>query len=172
MSRESRGGGRGDEILDLVKWQVNLGPRVPGSDAHRALMGRITDDLSRFADEVFVQDFPITLNGGAVPCANAIGIFRAKKRALKAPLLLGTHYDTRIRADREEDAKRREMPIPGADWKHADRKQRWQRRTSVPARAGGRRTVPRSVRRASQPSRPPSNARQTQRGGLGRSEPT
>jgi Zn-dependent M28 family amino/carboxypeptidase len=47
-----------------------------------------------------------------------VGVFRRSGAADSpetAPLLLGTHYDTRVRADRESDPARRELPIPGAN---------------------------------------------------------
>ncbi len=53
--------------------------------------------------------------GSILACRNVIGVFRAAGTAAGPSVLLGTHYDTRIRADRERDASRRETPIPGAN---------------------------------------------------------
>jgi Zn-dependent M28 family amino/carboxypeptidase len=65
--------------------------------------------------EVTVQEFPVVFRGSTLACRNIVGVFRAAEPAEGLPLLMGTHYDTRIRADRERDAARREMPIPGAN---------------------------------------------------------
>jgi glutaminyl-peptide cyclotransferase len=110
---------RGEEILRLVEEQVALGPRVPGSAAHDTLAGMLEEQSRRFADEVTVQEFQVRFRGGTLHCRNVIGVFRgteaAAGTAAPLPLLLGTHYDTRVRADRERDPARRESPIAGAN---------------------------------------------------------
>jgi glutaminyl-peptide cyclotransferase len=104
----------GSEILKLVEEQVSLGPRVPGTQPHDALAATLADRLREHGAEVTVQEFPVDFRGAALRCRNVVGVFRAAAAAAP-PLLLGTHFDTRIRADREPDAARREMPIPGAN---------------------------------------------------------
>jgi glutaminyl-peptide cyclotransferase len=105
----------GTEILRLVEEQVKLGPRVPGTEPHDALAQRLEDELRSNGAEVTVQEFPIELRGTQLRCRNVVGVFRAADGHPGSPLLLGTHYDTRIRADREKDLSRRESPIPGAN---------------------------------------------------------
>jgi glutaminyl-peptide cyclotransferase len=107
---------RGGEILRLVEEQVALGPRVPGSAAHERLGRLLEERIGAFTPEVVRQDFPVEFRGAMLHCRNIIGVFRAKSATGgKPPLLLGTHYDTRVRADREGDPARREQPIPGAN---------------------------------------------------------
>jgi glutaminyl-peptide cyclotransferase len=74
----------------------------------------LSERLRHHGAEVTIQEFPVQFRGTVLCCRNVIGVFRADAAAAP-PLLLGTHYDTRIRADRELDAARREMPIPGAN---------------------------------------------------------
>jgi glutaminyl-peptide cyclotransferase len=105
----------GTELLRLVQEQVSLGPRVPGTGPHDALAGLLEERLRASGAEVTVQEFPVEFRGSTVACMNIVGVFRAAEAAAGRPLLLGTHYDTRIRADRERDAVRRETPIPGAN---------------------------------------------------------
>jgi glutaminyl-peptide cyclotransferase len=105
----------GEEILRLVEAQVALGPRVPGSPAHRGLQRLLEESLRRHAAEVVSQDFTVAFRGVALACRNLVGIFRTAGPARQPALLLGTHYDTRVRADREKDPSRRELPIPGAN---------------------------------------------------------
>jgi glutaminyl-peptide cyclotransferase len=105
----------GTEILKLVEEQVKLGPRVPGTAAHDALAGSLETQLRTHGADVVVQEFPVDFRGAVLGCRNVVGIFRADGPVRAPPLLLGTHYDTRIRADREADASRRESPIPGAN---------------------------------------------------------
>jgi glutaminyl-peptide cyclotransferase len=104
----------GDAILKLVEEQVALGPRVPGSEAHRALVGMLAGRLEEQGAEVTLQEFSVDFRGRRLECRNIVGVFRAQ-RPQAGPLLLGTHFDCRFRADRERDPSRREQPIPGAN---------------------------------------------------------
>lgn len=95
-----------------------LGPRVPGTAAHRELADALAEAVERYADRLYLQEFPLDFLGGRVICRNVIGEFRAPtssggRRA--PPLLLATHFDTRAIADREPDGARRGEPIPGAN---------------------------------------------------------
>lgn len=104
-------------MLERVRRQVALGPRVPGSRAHGQLCAQLGEQLERYAARVVRQRFPVALPGGTVECTNLAGVFPAsgERRGGAAGLLIGTHYDTRLRADRESDPDRRDRPIPGAN---------------------------------------------------------
>ncbi len=49
----------GSAILELVEEQVALGPRVPGSDAHRSLGRLLAGRLREHGAEVSVQEFGV-----------------------------------------------------------------------------------------------------------------
>ncbi len=106
-------------LLELVRFQVGLGPRCPGSEAHRSLVRELGRRLEEQAAEVHRQDFAVRLPDGSVECTNLTGVFRWRPAngpaRPPAPLLLGTHFDTRLIADREPDASLRSRPIPGAN---------------------------------------------------------
>jgi glutaminyl-peptide cyclotransferase len=104
----------GREIMALVQEQVDLGPRVPGTAPHDLLLGILEDRLRAQATEVLRQDFTVPFRGRLTHCCNLIGAFRAARPAGR-PILLGTHFDTRPRADRDSDPALRESPIPGAN---------------------------------------------------------
>lgn len=99
----------------LVRMQVDLGPRVPGSPAHDALADHLRAALGLHAPRWFRQEFALSFRGARLACANLVGLFPSAGRPLAGPLLLGTHYDTRPRADREPDPLLRELPIAGAN---------------------------------------------------------
>ncbi len=107
--------------MRLVEEQVGLGPRVPGTGPHDTLARMLEERLRDHGAEVTVQEFPVEFRGTMLSCRNVVGLFRAPEAAgaaVGAPaptILLGTHYDTRIRADRDPDRSRRELPIPGAN---------------------------------------------------------
>lgn len=93
---------------------MSLGPRVPGSPAHGSLLDMLEDRLRSHTSAILRQDFQVLFRGRSIACTNLIGAFRSA-HASSGPLLLGTHYDTRPRADRDPDPARRELPIPGAN---------------------------------------------------------
>ncbi len=108
----------GHALLRSVAWQVSLGPRVPGFPGHDRLRAAIRGKLKCFADETLEQNFEVSLPAGAARCSNLIGVFRRGlpvARSDPGPVLIGTHFDTRLRADREQDPVLRERPIPGAN---------------------------------------------------------
>jgi glutaminyl-peptide cyclotransferase len=100
-----------------VEEQVRLGPRVPGSAPHDLLAGLLEQRLRAHTRETVCQEFSVEFLGARLACANILGVFRSKapEGPRRLPLLIGTHYDTRPRADRETDPALREHPIPGAN---------------------------------------------------------
>jgi glutaminyl-peptide cyclotransferase len=100
--------------MELVRWQVSMGPRAPGLPGHRRLREELAGGLERFADRLAVQEFAVPLPAGRQACANLSGFFRSS-RPIRPPVLVGTHFDTRLIADREPDPRLRDRPIPGAN---------------------------------------------------------
>ena len=108
----------GTALLQFVRRQVALGPRVPGSEAHRRLAAELQASLEANADLVTLQRFRVDLPGGTSECVNLTGAFKPRgpmPGGGAGALLLGTHFDTRLVADRETDPMRRRLPIPGAN---------------------------------------------------------
>jgi glutaminyl-peptide cyclotransferase len=108
----------GERIMRLVREQVDLGPRVPGTPPHDLLAGKLEEALRVAGAAVTIQRFGVRFRGNLLSCRNIVGVMRASGGAAGdalPPILLGTHYDTRIRADRDPDPALRETPIPGAN---------------------------------------------------------
>lgn len=107
-------------IFDLINWQAGFGPRHPGSDAHRAFLQELETRLRPHFDTFHRQEFEIVLRGNPVRCANLIGVKKAAtKRTAPGPatppLLIGTHFDTRLLADNERNPALKHKPIIGAN---------------------------------------------------------
>lgn len=104
----------GDSAMALVRGQVAMGPRVPGSAAHAECTRWIASRLEESGAEVSVQRGAVTqsVTGKRFEIANVFGRIRPE-----APVrvLLVAHYDTRPTADEEEDAAKRDTPIDGAN---------------------------------------------------------
>ena len=88
--------------------QCDFGPRPPGSENLNACRVYMADALGDYGWEVAFQNF--TYQG--VFCSN----IRATYSSNHAPsLILGAHYDTRPRADKDPHPENRSEPILGAN---------------------------------------------------------
>ena len=103
-----------DSAYAYVERQVSFGPRVPGTDSHKACADYIQRSLNHFgADTVIMQTGEVTAyTGETLPMKHILGRFypEADRR-----VLLLAHYDTRPWADNETDENRHAQPIPGAN---------------------------------------------------------
>lgn len=103
----------GDSAFVFLREQCDIGPRYPGSPEHAAVQRYLVEKLALFGANVSLQPFEAVLTGGdTLHLVNIIAKYRegARKR-----ILLGAHYDTRPRADRERDPANRAKPIIGAN---------------------------------------------------------
>lgn len=99
-----------DSAYSNVKQQVEFGPRVPGSAAHRACADWLIGELKRHgADTVTVQEGELPKIGRI---RNIMGRFGTDN---SSRILLLAHYDTRPVADEDSDPANRQKPIDGAN---------------------------------------------------------
>jgi glutaminyl-peptide cyclotransferase len=90
-----------------IEYQLSLGPRTIGSDAHAETIGYIQNQLMDGSWQLEVQ----SVNTDGHPIQNVIA-----KRGKGSPwIILGAHYDSRFNADHDPDPAKRELPVPGAD---------------------------------------------------------
>jgi hypothetical protein len=97
----------GESAFQFAQEQMSFGPRIPGTDNHRATGDWIIGKLSQFGWAVEDQEF--TYEG--VRIRNLIG--RSSSDKNNPPIILGAHYDTRPIADRDPSAP--DQPVPGAN---------------------------------------------------------
>ncbi|HSG81987.1 MAG TPA: M28 family peptidase [Gemmatimonadota bacterium] len=103
----------GAAAYELVKRQVEFGPRVPGSDGHRAMAEWVEGYLAERADTLVVQRFThVSVDGDTLPLVNFLARFHVPGTR---PILLLAHWDTRPISDNAVDAADRELPVPGAN---------------------------------------------------------
>lgn len=89
-----------------LAYQVNLGPRIPGSTAHAQTVDWILAQLTQAGWDAKVVDSQI----------NGLTAHNILARRGKGPIiLLGAHYDTRRFADQDQDTSKRKDPVPGAN---------------------------------------------------------
>jgi glutaminyl-peptide cyclotransferase len=103
----------GRSAFTFLTRQTEFGPRNPDSKGHDECLSFLTNTLRTFADEVHLQDFTHTgYERQQFRLSNIIGSFRPQATQR---ILLCAHWDTRPRADRDPDPKRRDEPILGAN---------------------------------------------------------
>lgn len=103
----------GQRAFEYLKAQTDFGPRDPGSKGHKLCMEYLYNELKQFSDEIQLQKFShIGYNGKNLQMANIIASFNTSS---SERILLCAHWDTRPRADREPDPKKRHIPILGAN---------------------------------------------------------
>lgn len=101
----------GDSAYAYIQAQVDMGPRVPNSQAHKQAGDFLIATLQRFGASTEVQEFEAeAFDGTKLYLRNIIGSYNpsATKR-----ILLAAHWDTRPFADK--DTENKDMPIEGAN---------------------------------------------------------
>jgi glutaminyl-peptide cyclotransferase len=90
-----------------IEYQLSLGPRTIGSEAHTKTIDYIQDELRDESWKVEVQEF----NEEGYTIQNVIA-----KRGKGTPwIILGAHFDSRFFADRDPNIDNRKLPVPGAN---------------------------------------------------------
>lgn len=97
----------GERALRDVEYQVSLGPRIPESTAHRQTGDWIVQELKASGWQVDIQQ---TTNMDK-PIRNIVARFGSGSPWL----ILGAHYDSRLKADRDPDPAQQGQPVPGAN---------------------------------------------------------
>ena len=103
----------GRRSFGILTAQTAFGPRNPGSRGHRDCLLYLTTSLRATGAEVRLQEFSHKgYNGESLRLTNVIASFQPKA---KARVLLCAHWDTRPRAEHDENPSRRDQPILGAN---------------------------------------------------------
>lgn len=93
-----------DSAYRFVEKQVEFGPRIPNTPAHRETADYFVTTLNRYGAQVTIQEFEArTFDGKTLNLKNIIAAFNpsASKR-----ILLGAHWDTRPFADKDDESPR------------------------------------------------------------------
>jgi len=102
-----------DSAFSYVQKQVDFGPRVPNSDAHKKCGDWIASELKRHGANVIEQKSTAeTWDKKNIEVRNIVGEFNpeAKKR-----IVLAAHWDTRAYGDKDSLEVNKKKPIDGAN---------------------------------------------------------
>ncbi|MBK8080821.1 MAG: M28 family peptidase [Saprospiraceae bacterium] len=99
--------------MHLSKNNYLFGTRVPGSPGHKAMKEWLVTKTKSYGLEVMVQEFTTSfMNKTNVKAYNIIASLNPEK---SERILLAAHWDTRLIAEKDPDAKKVNTPIMGAD---------------------------------------------------------
>lgn len=99
-----------DSAYVFVQKQVDFGPRVPGTAAHKKCADWLVAEFSRFGLTVIEQKFKAQTYFGP---RDAVNIIAQYKPELSKRVLVSAHWDSRHVGDK--DTKDQDKPILGAD---------------------------------------------------------
>lgn len=101
------------KVYDLVRKQVEFGPRVSGKPSYDETKEFLLSELQKTGATVTRQDFEATIPSGVrLKFTNIIASFKPE---LDKRILLCAHWDSRPHADQETDSSKHNTPIPGAN---------------------------------------------------------
>jgi glutaminyl-peptide cyclotransferase len=102
-----------DSAFAYVKFQADLGPRIPGSKAHENAVNYYEKQFKKFGAQVLIQSGNVkTFDGKNWLLQNVIASFNV---ANTNRILLCSHYDSRPFCEKETDPKLRNNPCPGVN---------------------------------------------------------
>lgn len=100
-----------DSAYFFVKKQVDFGPRVPDTKAHKQTGDYLVGTLEKFGAKVTSQEFEsTTFDAHKIHLRNIIGSFSPEK---KKRVILASHWDTRPFADKDDQYPN--APFDGAN---------------------------------------------------------
>ena len=105
-----------ETAFEYLEKQVAFGPRNPGSTGHRNCLQYLTEELKKYTPNVTNQPFLHKDNElkRTFSLSNIIARFPGSNPNGQK-ILLAAHWDTRPRADRENDPELKDQPILGAN---------------------------------------------------------
>ena len=102
-----------DSAYSYVKRQVDFGPRVPNTAAHKNAGDWMVGELKRHGFQATEQKMNLKAFDGTI--LNARNIFAQYNPDAKDRILLLAHWDSRPWADKDPDSAKRNLPVDGAN---------------------------------------------------------
>jgi glutaminyl-peptide cyclotransferase len=102
-----------DSAFAYTKAQVDFGPRIPSTEAHRNCLNYLVAKFKSFGGDVFVQKGAAkTYDGKSHQLKNIIAAFNPEK---KQRVLITAHWDARPFSDQDPDPKMKDKPFDAAN---------------------------------------------------------
>jgi len=95
-----------------IEKQLSFGPRNPGSPGHQQTLNYLNNELKRYADIVYLQEFSYPGYNEQLKLTNIVAQFNPNSTNR---IFICAHWDTRPRAEQDKNESNRELPILGAN---------------------------------------------------------
>jgi len=105
----------GENALAHVETQVAFGPRIPGSEGHRAMRAWLRDTLTALGARVNEQTFRYVAPHDPTIRYDGVNVIAQFHTERTPRIMLAAHYDTRAVGDADPDPAKRALPVPGAN---------------------------------------------------------
>ncbi len=102
-----------DSAFAFVQSQVNFGPRVPNTEAHKKCAAWFAEKFSAYNAEIEIQEFQAKAFNGKI--LNGKNIVARYNPAADKRIVLAAHWDSRPFSDQDSDPANRTKPVDGAD---------------------------------------------------------
>ncbi|MBV7331089.1 M28 family peptidase [Chloroflexi bacterium TSY] len=102
----------GEQALDYAATQLKFGPRTTGGEESQRMRDWLVEELTSKGWDVVIQPL---LTQNETRAQNIIAISKNQEERSLPTLLIGTHYDSRLMADQDEDSSNHSTPSPGAN---------------------------------------------------------
>lgn len=102
-----------DSAFVYIEKQLAFGPRVPGTETHKACKDWLIEKFTSFGAKVIDQPFQANIYIGETWAAN--NIIAQINPEHKTRVILSAHWDSRFIGEEDPDPKKKDQPIPGAD---------------------------------------------------------
>lgn len=101
-----------ENAFTQIEKQLSFGPRNPGSNGHKEALNYLNNELKRYADIVYLQEFSYPGYNEQLLLTNIVAQFNPNSTNR---IFVSAHWDTRPRAEQDKNEDKRELPIPGAN---------------------------------------------------------
>ncbi len=102
-----------DSAYHYIQKQVDFGPRRPNTDAHVACKDWFVQHFEGLGLKTIVQEFGATAYFGEK--MNGFNVIAQYKPELEKRVVISAHWDTRFKAEKDQDPNMQDKPILGAD---------------------------------------------------------
>lgn len=100
-----------NNAYDYIKKQTDLGPRIYGSDAHKKVRTFFKEEIKSMGYEVFIHNFDAPYIEGR----DGENIYAFLEGESEEYIILASHYDSRMVAEKDRKIENRNKPIDGAN---------------------------------------------------------
>lgn len=101
-----------DNAYAQIEKQLSFGPRNPGSAGHQAALNYFNNELRKYADIVYLQEFSYPGYDEQLHLTNIVAQFNPNSTNR---IFICAHWDSRPRSEQDKNPANQNLPVPGAN---------------------------------------------------------